>query len=308
MPKPILVIAGASGVIGQHIIRVAKQAFDIRVLTREAPDTNEDNVTYVEWNPRAHKENDANGLQVVRDSMEGAKAVINLAGASIQGRFDETHKRRVLESRLDSTHTLTSALKQCQTPPQAWFQASAVGYYGDRGDEILTEDSTPQANNFLSDVAQQWEAAAMSVSEQTRMITGRFGLVLAKDASAWQLMLTPIKLFVGGPLGSGTQWYPWIHATDLANAVIYLIEHSHKGVYNFSAPHPVTQLELVKQTAARLGRPAVLPVPAFALRLALGGLADNLVLPSARMLPKRLLKTGFVFEFPEFSQALDVLL
>lgn len=298
MEKQRLIIAGAGGVVGRHLVSAAQDRYDITVLTRSVDGDEPAATMPVAWNPKAAKEENEDALTQLAETLSGAFAVINLAGASIDdGRMDEAHKRRVLESRVDSTNTLVEAFKRAGEPPSVWFNASAVGYYGDRGDEILLESSSAQDSFFLSKVSQAWEDAARQIEDQTRLIIGRFGLVLAKDAPAWEKFVLPIKLFVGGPLGDGKQWYAWIDADDLARGILYLLEQPEaEGVYNFTAPNPVRQITLTRKAAQKLGRPAVVPVPAFALQAVLGGLADALLWPSAKALPSRLEAAGFPFE------------
>lgn len=310
MAKPLMVIAGASGVVGRHLIAAAKTRYDLRVLTRSVQGDEPEGVQAVRWRPAAFKEGNDDALETLAEQLSGAQVLVNLAGASIAaGRLGKAHRRRVLESRVDSTATLVAAFRRAATPPPVWLQASAIHYYGNRGDELLTEDAGPQDSFFLSDVCQAWEAAAQTVAGETRQVTGRFGLVLAKDAEAWQKLLLPIRLFVGGPLGSGRQWYAWLHAEDLAQALLFLAEDPRaEGAYNLCTPEPVRQATLARAAAARLARPAALPVPAFALQLAVGGVADALLLPSSRVIPARLEQAGFRFKYPTLADALESLL
>ena len=207
--RPTLVIAGASGVVGTHLVDQARERYDIRILTRRSNVRMPAGVTPVVWNPTAAKEGDETALLRVGEALSGAAALVNLAGASIaDGRLGEEHKRRVLESRVDSTTTLLEAHKRSPAPPSVWLQGSATGYYGDAGERELTEDAPSAADFFLADVCKAWEAAAGDANG-ARLIISRTGLVLARDAPAWQKMLLPIKLFVGGRLGDGEQWYPW---------------------------------------------------------------------------------------------------
>ena len=306
--RPTLVIAGASGVVGQHLIRHALERYDIRILTRRSNVKSPAGVMSVVWNPTAAKEGDETALERVGEALSGVAALINLAGASIaDGRLGEDHKRRVLESRVDSTATLLEAHKRSSAPPPVWLQGSATGYYGDAGERELTEDAPPAEDFFLADVCQAWESAAGDANG-ARLIIGRTGLVLAKDAPAWQKMLLPIKLFVGGRFGDGEQWYPWVDADDLARAMLFLIEGESRGVYNLTAPEPVRQIDLVERTARRLGRPAIFPTPAPLLRLAIGEVADALLLPSAKVVPAKLQEEGFTFQHTQIESELDKLL
>ena len=303
-------IAGASGVVGRHLVAAVQDRYDITVLTRTVDGDEPKGARAVAWNPRAAFEQDEAALEALSDELEGAFALINLAGASIaDGRLDADHKARVLNSRVDSTNTLVAAFEGAVQRPTAWFQASATGYYGDRGNEELTEASSSQDDFFLAKVTRHWEKATDPVRDLTRLIIGRFGLVLAKDAEAWQKMVAPVKLFVGGPLGSGQQWYAWIDADDLARGILFLLEDSSaRGVYNFTAPEPVRQIDLFKKAGDKLKRPVFMPAPALALRLALGGVADALLLPSAKVLPERLLSEGFTFEQADIDTELEKIL
>ncbi|MGL4609661.1 MAG: TIGR01777 family oxidoreductase [Trueperaceae bacterium] len=316
MVKPLLVIAGSSGVVGQHLINLAKARYDIRVLTRRINPDGRADVQQVSWNPKAAGENNEQSLQSIGNALSGAHAILNLSGSSIAaGKLDKKHQAEVLSSRLDSAATLLEALKRSQNPPAIWFQASAVGYYGHRKEEILDETSPPQTGYFLSDISVAWEDAAKPFEDfvfdkDARLLVGRIGIVLAKDASAWQKMLQPIKAWVGGPLGSGRQWYPWIEADDLARAILFLIENQGcQGAYNLTAPEAARQLELFRKAAKKLNRPGFTPAPALALKLLLGkNAAEALVLNSANVKPKRLLEAGFAFTYPTIDKALEKLL
>ena len=305
--RPILVISGASGLVGSHLVQAAKDRYDLRLLTRSSDRDAPDGQTWVTWDAKAASRGDEAALETLTEAVSGARAIVNLAGASIaDGRLGKEHLRRIVESRIESAKALLNAQRRTETPAEVWFQASATGYYGDRGDTELTERSAV-GDGQLGEVCKVWEAAPEDAGG-ARLITGRIGIVLAKDASGWQKMLLPVKYFVGGAFGSGQQWFSWIDGDDLARAILFLIERDAEGVYNLTAPEPVRQLTLVRQTAARLSRPAVVPAPAFALRLALGGLADALILASAKVLPTRLEREGFTFERPTFESELDKLL
>lgn len=310
MPQPKLVVAGSGGPIARHVVAAAREDFDVVALTRTVDGSQPAGSRAVAWNPRAVREGDEAAIDALAATLEGARAVVNLAGAGIaNGRLGPDHRRRVMESRVDSTTTLVGALARTSRPPDAWIQGSASGYYGDRGEEVLTEDAARGSALFLSDVVAAWENAAQPASARTRLVVTRFGLVLAEDAPAWQRMLLPIRLFVGGPLGGGTQWFPWIDGDELGNVVRFLIDRDDaRGVFNVTAPEPVRQRQLARKAATRLGRPAIVPVPAFALRIVLGGVADQLLLPSQRVVPERLDALGYAFEYPDIDRALDKLL
>lgn len=304
--RPILVVSGASGLVGSLLQRSAQDRFDLRLLTRNSEKVAEPG--WVLWDPERASRGDEAALESLSQTLSGSYAVVNLAGVSISdGRLDEAHLERVLESRLQSARALLLAQRRAEVPARVWFQASATGYYGDRGDEILSESSAPGVEP-LSDLCRAWEAAPEDAGG-ARLVTGRMGTVLGKEAESWQKLLLPVRLFAGGPLGSGQQWFPWIAGEDVARAILFLLETPQaEGIYNLTSPDPVRQLAFVRAVASRLRRPAILPAPAFALRLALGGLADALLLSSARVVPERLQEAGFYFEQPTLGKALDTLL
>lgn len=311
-----MVIAGASGVVGRHLIRAARPSWRVTILTRRIDGSEPESVTPVAWNPSAARVGDEEHLKELGRLMDDADAVVNLAGASIdEGRFDEDHRQRVMQSRLDATNTLVEAVHRAATAPEAWFQASAVGIYGDRGEEELDASSEPANDFFLAEVCKAWEGAAAAAGRRCRVVVGRQGMVLAPEAAAWRKLTLPIRLGVGGPLGSGRQWWSWIHAEDHAAAVLHLLDppaddaaRRPEGVYALTAPEPARQIEVTRAAARVLHRPAWMPVPASALRIAVGGLADMLLLPSTRMRPTRLLGEGFAFEYREIDEAARALL
>ncbi len=309
-----LVVAGATGVVGRHLVAHARRAgLAVRALSRgrTAPGLPAD-VAVFPWDPAAIARGDAAAAAAAAPALDGARVVVNLAGASLgEGRLDAAHKRRVLESRLDATRALGVTRARCARPPAVWLQASAVGYYGDRGEAEVGEDA-PAGADFLADVCARWEAAAREAvagDAAVRLVVCRIGLVLAPDAPAWRKLIGPIRWGVGGRLGPGTQWWAWIHADDLARALLLLAARDDAaGAFNLTAPEPVRQADLVDEAATLLHRPALFPVPAFALRIATGEVADALLLPSCRAVPRRLLALGFAFERPGVGRALVDLL
>lgn len=310
MDRPRLVIAGAGGVVGRHLVTAARDRYHITVLTRRVDGDEPAGTRAVAWNPRAAALGRSDEISAVAAVLDGAQALINLAGASIAaGRLGPEHQARVLGSRVDSTETLVAANRAAGRPVEVWFQGSAVGYYGDRGEQILTEQSGG-GEGLLAATAQAWERAAESAAASSRLLIGRFGgFVLAKDSPVWQRFLLPIRLFAGGALGPGDQWYTWIDADDLARAALQLIgDPAAQGAYNFTAPEPVRQLALSRAAARRLNRPALLRAPVFALRAAVGAVADEILLPSIRAVPQRLLAENFSFEVPSVERAMAKLL
>ena len=310
MDRPTLILAGSGGPMARHIARAAHEQYDVVALTRTVDGSEPAGARPHAWKPGAAEEGDERALDALAALMDGAHAIVNLAGASIDGgRFGAGHRRRLVQSRVRSTTTLVRALERTTRPPDVWVQGSATGHYGDRGDEVLTEDARSPDGFFLAEVTRAWEGAAAPASARCRMATARCGVVLSPDAPAWNKLLLPIRLFVGGPLAGGDQWFPWISGEDLARAMLFLIETpTAEGPFNVAAPEPVRQKELAREAAARLSRPSFFPTPAPLLRVALGGLADQLVLPSQRVVPARLQEMGFAFEHPTIAAALDHLL
>jgi uncharacterized protein len=299
-----VIIAGAGGIIGQRLIEALRErradAPPITVLTRRGDGRWPAGVTPFVWHPAAAREGDDAALAALAERLDGAAALVNLAGSSIAaGRLDAAHLSRVKGSRVDAGTTLLAAARRAERPPAVWLQASGVGLYGDRGDELLTEASAPgdPARDVLVPAGLAWEAAAAPAADLTRLVTARFGVVFDREAEAWRKLLLPVRLFAGGPLGSGRQWMPWISGRDVARALVWLIETpSVNGTYNLTAPEPARQIDVTRAAARALRRPVWLPAPAFALRLVLGNVADALLLSSQRVIPERLLDAGFTFE------------
>lgn len=306
MAKDRLIIAGAGGVIGARAIEALRPRGPVTVLTRREGGDWPSGVTPVVWNPTAAREGDAAELQRLAEVLDGAEALLNLAGSSIAaGRLDAAHRARVEGSRVDATTTLVEAAARADAAPRVWLQGSGVGLYGDRGDEVLTEASAPGDPSFaLVPMAEKWEAAADPAAERSRLVVVRFGVVFDREAEAWQKLLLPVKLFAGGPLGSGRQWMPWVSGRDVGRAFAWLLDHDVSGAVNLTAPEPARQIEVTRAAAKALGRPVWLPAPAFALRIVLGGVADALLLASQRVVPARLLEAGFTFEDPTIDAAM----
>ena len=237
--------------------------------------------------------------------VSGYDAVIHLSGESVAGRWTAAKKARIRESRVVSTKNLSEALVRYEKPPKTFLCASAIGYYGNRGDEVLTEPS-PSGTGFLSDVCREWEAATHTAANAAiRTVNLRIGLVLSRNGGALQQMLLPFSLGLGGKIGSGRQWWSWIHIEDFVAAVHHILrDNSLGGPVNMTSPNPVTNAEFTRTLAKVLKRPAILPVPAFAARLAFGELADEALLASARVEPKTLITNGFEFKFPQLRSAL----
>lgn len=305
-----IVIAGASGVIGRHLAAGLGEDSDVTVLTRRVEGAYPSWATPLAWRPNAARTGDEAALSRLTSALEGADALINLAGSPLDdGRLGQAHVDRMLETRVDSTTTLVTAMQRCRVPPAVVIQPSPTGYYGQRGDEVLNEDAGPDPGFVLAPVAQAWEAAARPAAARSRLCVVRMGVVLARDAPAWRKLMLPVRLGFGGRFGSGRQWFAWVHIDDLVRAVRFVIEHDEcEGAFNVVAPEAVRQADFARAAARRLRRPFWLPAPAWALRLVLGRLADATLLQSARVAPARLQACGFTFERGTLRAALDELL
>lgn len=241
-------------------------------------------------------------------SVSDQDILINLAGASIFKRWNESYKRLMMDSRILTTRNLVEAIPEEKAGNVTLLSASAVGYYGPSGDAELDEDSRP-GSDFAAKLARDWENEAMKASHKgARVVRMRFGVVLGKNGGALKQMTLPFKLFAGGPMGHGNQWFSWIHIMDLCRAVEFCIEkQSIESALNFTAPHPVRNKELAKTMGKVMGRPWFLPAPAFMLQLALGEFA-SMILTGQRVYPKALAENGFVFSYPTIREALQDLL
>ena len=241
-------------------------------------------------------------------ALEGADAVVHLAGETVAGRWNDDKKRRILESRTRSTTLIAETLSAMEPRPPVFVCASAIGYYGDRGAEQLEEDSVA-GSGFLADVVREWEAATRPAAEAgVRVVNLRFGIVLSRDGGALGSMLTPFKLGAGGPFGNGRQYMSWIAIDDIVGAILHAIAtESLAGPVNATSPHPVTNAEFSKTLGRVLHRPSIARVPAPVLRLAVGEFSKEL-LDSRRVLPVRLTDSGYEFRYPQLEPALRHLL
>ena len=242
-----------------------------------------------------------------QEALCGADAVVNLAGASIFSYWTDAVKKKIYESRVATTRNIAAAIGPAPGRETVLVSTSAVGYYGDRGDELLTEAS-PRGEGFLADVSRDWEAEAFSAENQgARVVVARFGIVLGKNGGALKQMLPAFRFGLGGPLGDGRQWFPWIHMDDLLSAILFaLTENALQGPINLTAPNPVQNRTFVKALGRVLRRPALIPVPGCVLKTLMGELGEVL-LSSQRVLPVKLLDSGFRFEYPDIGPALKQL-
>ncbi len=292
-------ITGASGLVGTALTERLRAAGH-RVVRLQRPGRGgaSDGPT---WDP-------ARGV-IDDGALEGCDAVVNLAGASIgEGRWTAGRKRVLRDSRIEGTRLLVQTMAKMERRPRVLVSASAVGFYGDRGDDRLPEDAA-RGRGFLADLAADWEAEALAAQDLgVRVVTPRFAMILDGDAEALKRMMLPIRMGVGGPLGSGRQWMPWVTLPDVARAIEYLLGHDLSGAVNVVAPGEERNRAFTKVLARELHRPAIFPVPGFALRLLLGQMADELLLASTRAVPARLLDAGFEFEHPDVTSALRAVL
>ena len=292
-----ILVTGASGPIGEALLPSLKaRGYTITRLVREQPSGE----GQVFWNP---------AQPLSPQSVSGFDAVIHLAGETIVGRWTKTKKARIRDSRALGTRHLAEALAKAPQPPRVLISASAIGYYGDRGEDILHEDSS-LGSGFLPEVCRDWEAASQpATAAGIRTVQTRFGLVLSPTGGALQKMLPPFRMGVGGKIGNGRQWWSWIDVKDLVGAIHHALKNDVlHGPVNVVAPKPVRNAEFSKILATVLSRPSIFPMPAFAARLAFGQMADELLLASQHVEPAKLVATGYPFHYPDLKPALEAIL
>jgi uncharacterized protein (TIGR01777 family) len=294
-----VVIAGGTGFLGRALSQsLAAEGHEVCLLTRGSGDRA---FKTVQWTP-----NGASGPWA--SAIDGVDAVVNLAGESIAAkRWTAAQKQRILDSRVLATRSLVVAIQGCANPPPVFVSGSAVGYYGPLSDDVATED-TPPGSDFLARVCVTWEDEARRAGTRTRVTCIRTGLVLAKDGGALPPMLPPFRFGAGGPVGSGRQYWPWIHRQDWVDLVRWAIRAPDSGAaINATAPNPVTNAEFARALGRAMHRPAFMPAPAFALRLLLGEMADALVLSGQRAVPRRAERGGFTFTYRTVDDALQAI-
>ena len=297
-----ILMSGASGLVGASLVRasIANQISVIRLVRGNQPE----NTGEIGWSPSRSP------ILSDKSTLEGFDAVIHLSGANLAAhRWTDAYKREIVESRVRTTQALSGLLAELEHPPRVFLCASATGIYGNRGDELLTEDSST-GTGFVAETCRAWEeATAPAKAAGIRVVYIRFGVVLSPGGGALARMLPLFRLGAGGKLGAGTQWMSWIALPDMVSAIFYLLETPElEGAINMTAPEPVTNSEFAHTLAKTLHRPAIFPAPAFALRLALGEIADEVLLASQRALPERLMQSGFRFEYPTLAPAFRGLL
>ena len=287
-------VTGSSGLIGSSLVSfLSEKSVTVSKILRE--NTKDDDIS---WKPE-----DGDWDSAFTGGVDG---IVHLAGENIaSGKWTRKKKEKIRNSRIEGTTRLCEHILKLPTPPSVLVCASAIGYYGNRGVEFLNEGS-PRGSGFLPDVCLGWEEATESVSKAgIRVVNVRFGIVLSKDGGALAKMMTPFKIGMGGKIGSGTQYMSWVAMDDVTGAIYHtLITESLKGPVNVTAPNPVTNKEFTNTLGEVLKRPAVVPIPAFAAKLAFGEMANDLLLASTKVAPKRLSDSGYKFQYPELENAL----
>lgn len=291
-----VLVAGGSGFIGRYLCWALEKAGHQPLVLTRRPGAGElawDGAQGGPWS----------------QALEECRAVVNLAGASVaQGRWSAARKQELSRSRLDSTKALVEAMAAAQRKPAIFISSSAVGYYGDRKDELIDESSAA-GEGFLADLCGAWERQANQAGAfGVATVTLRTGIVLGREGGALARMAPIFKAFLGGPLGSGNQWMPWIAREDVAGLILHLLEKGASGPFIAGSPNPVTNKVFSATLGKVLGRPARLPAPAFALRLALGEMAEELLLAGQKAVPKNALESGYRFRYPELEAALKACL
>jgi uncharacterized protein (TIGR01777 family) len=296
-------ITGGTGFVGRNLVsRLIGEGHSVTVLSRseKASDTLPDSTSIVLGDPT-----EAGAWQ---ESVKGQDCIINLAGTSIFSRWTTETKRLIRESRISTTRNIVDAIDPARGRGVVLFSTSAVGYYGFRGDETLTEESPP-GDDFLARVAIEWEKEALRAEEKgARVVITRFGIVLGEKGGALGQMMSIFRKYLGGPLGSGKQWFSWIHMGDLVGAFVFLMAHGEiSGPVNLTSPNPIRNEELARVLGKAMHRPSFLPTPGFMLKLLLGEFG-SVLLEGQRVIPQKLLDNGYVFIYPEIDGGLQSLI
>jgi len=301
-----VIITGATGFIGKALCsRLLKEGYEVIALSRSKEKGEKilgTQVKVVEWDGRS--------CQGWLDYANGTHAVVNLAGENIgAGRWTPNRKKAILQSRLDAGRAVVEAANSVEKKPGVIIQASAIGYYGSRGDEIVDESSS-RGEGFLAEVVKQWELSTKEVESQNiRRVIIRSGVVLGKEGGVFLRLVKPFRLLVGGHLGSGKQWFSWIHLEDEVNAILFLIQREDlKGVFNLAAPQQLIQKDFSHIMGKIMKRPSWFPVPGFVLRMIFGEMAKETLLSGQRVSPRRLMKAGYRFLYPQAELAIKEIL
>jgi len=295
-----ILITGGTGVVGTQLTsRFIQDGNEVTILTRagKGPEKGSARISYLQGDPTQKGP--------WQEAIKNHDAVINLAGASIFSKWTEKHKKAIRESRVNTTRNIVEGIPSRPERPVTLFSTSAVGYYGFHGDEELFEASPP-GNDFLAQIAVEWEGEALkAVEKDARVVITRFGIVMGEKGGALSQMIPLFKKYIGGPIGSGKQWFSWIHIKDLAEAFVFMMEHPEiSGPVNVCSPNPVRNKDLAKALGKVLHRPSFIPAPGFMVKLVLGEFG-SVILEGQRVLPRRLLDLGFVFQYPDIDKALQ---
>ena len=295
-----VLITGGTGFVGTQLTaRLLQDGNDVTILTRSPKGEKgaSSGISYLQGDPTKKGP--------WQESIKDHDVVINLAGASIFSKWTQEYKKLIIESRMSTTRNIVEGIPAHTEGRITLFSTSAVGYYGFHGDEDLTEESPP-GNDFLARLAVEWEAEALKAKEKgARVVITRFGIVLGEKGGALGQMIPLFKKFIGGPIGSGRQWFSWVHIKDLAEAFAFLMKHPEmSGPVNLCAPGPVRNKDLAKALGRALHRPSFMPAPAFMIKLVLGEFG-SVILEGQKVIPRRLKDAGFVFTYPDIDKALQ---
>ena len=296
-----IIITGATGLIGRELCRkLHVEGDEVTVFTREIQ-KGKKILPYI----NNFIEFDYNKPDMWKNELQGKDAIIHLAGANIFGkRWTNSYKRAIMESRKAATKNLIDSIGEISNKPKIFISSSAVGYYGDKGDEVITEES-PSGTDFLSSVCRSWEYEAMQVKRfGVRRVSIRTGIVLSSKEGALKKMILQFKLFAGGSIGNGDQWFPWIHIEDIINVYLFALNNEVAGALNGTSPNPVRMREFAKTLGKVLHRPSFFTVPEFALKLAVGEGAQS-ILSSLRVIPQKLIENSFQFKYENLEAALN---
>ena len=295
-----ILMTGGTGFIGPHLAaRLVQDGHEVTILARPSEEKNRvsPGASFLQGDPTQRGP--------WQDAIRKQDAAINLAGASIFARWTDKQKKEIWESRISTTRNIVEAVEANQGKSFTLFSTSAVGYYGFHGDEKLTEDSPP-GDDFLATLAVAWEGEALKAQEKgARVVITRFGIVLGAGGGALGQMIPVFKRFAGGPIGSGQQWFSWVHMSDLTEAFIFLLKHQElSGPFNLCSPYPVRNKELARALGKALHRPSFMSAPAFMIKLVLGEFG-SVILKGQRVVPGRLLESRFSFQYPEIDKAIE---
>jgi len=295
-----ILITGGTGFVGTQLTsRLIQDRHEVTILTRSLKGAKSPSpgISYLEGDPTRKGP--------WQEAIKNHDAVINLAGASIFAKWTDEHKKAIRQSRVNTTRNIVEGIPSRSERPFTLFSTSAVGYYGFCGDEELTEES-PQGDDFLARIAVEWEGEALKAEDKgARVVITRFGIVMGEKGGALSQMIPLFKKYIGGPIGSGKQWFSWVHIKDLTEAFAFLLKHPEiSGPFNLCSPNPVRNKDLARALGKALHKPSFMPAPGFMIKLVLGEFG-SVILEGQRVIPRRLLDSGFIFQYPDIHNALQ---